>query len=215
MKLFIDSANLNDIKTAVSWGIIDGVTTNPSLMAREEGVDFKDVVKNICKMVDGPVSAEAINQEADKIIIEGQELSKIHENIVVKIPCTVEGLKAVKFLESRHIKTNVTLVFSPSQVLLAAKAGASYISPFVGRLDDIGEDGMAMIDKSLQIIRNYHFESQIIVASVRSLGQVEKSALLDAHIATVPFKILEQMYQHSLTDAGIKKFLEDWVKIGK
>jgi len=215
MQLFIDSANLNEIKTAVSWGIIDGVTTNPSLMAKEQGIDFKDAIKQICEIVDGPVSAEAVNQQADKIVSEGQDLSRIHANVVVKIPCTIEGLKAVKFLESKHIRTNVTLVFSPNQVLLAAKAGASYISPFVGRLDDIGEDGMAMVEKSLKIIRNYHFNSQIIVASVRNLEHVEKAALLDAHIATVPFKILEQMYQHNLTDAGIKKFLEDWAKVGK
>jgi len=213
MKIFVDSANLNEIKTAVSWGIVDGVTTNPSLMAKEQGIDFRDVIKQICGIVNGPVSAEAINQEADKIIAEGHELSKIHENVVVKIPCTIEGLKSVKVLEAEDIKTNVTLVFSPNQVLLAAKAGASYISPFIGRLDDIGEDGMKMIEKSLQIIRNYHFESQIIVASIRNLEHVEKAALLDAHIATIPFKILQQMYQHNLTDSGIKKFLEDWKKV--
>ncbi|MFA6486106.1 MAG: fructose-6-phosphate aldolase [Candidatus Magasanikbacteria bacterium] len=213
MQLFIDSANIADIKTALSWGIVDGVTTNPSLIAKEQGIDFREAIKDICDLTIGPVSAEAVSAEADDIVAEGRELSKLRENVVVKIPCTVEGLKAVKILEGQHIKTNVTLVFTPSQVLLAAKAGASYISPFVGRLDDIGEDGMAMIERSLQIIRNYHFKSQIIVASVRSASHVEKAALLDAHIATVPFKILSELYRHDLTDAGIKKFNEDWAKV--
>jgi transaldolase len=213
MKIFIDSANVNDIKTAVAWGVVDGVTTNPSLVAKEQGIDFKMAIKQICEIAGGPVSAEVIALEADKMVTEGQELSKLHPNVVVKIPCTADGIKAAKELENQGIKTNVTLVFTPNQVLLAAKAGASYISPFVGRLDDLGEDGMAMIEKSVAIIKNYGFKSQIIVASVRSVAHVERAAVLGAHIATVPFKILQTMYQHPLTDAGIKKFLEDWEKM--
>lgn len=213
MKIFVDSANINDIKTAVGWGVVDGVTTNPSLVAKEQGIDFKSAIKQICEIAGGPVSAEVIALETDKIVVEGHELAKLHPNVVVKVPCTADGVKAAKELESMGIKTNVTLVFTPNQVLLAAKAGASYISPFVGRLDDLGEDGMAMIEKSVAIIKNYGFKSQIIVASVRSSVHVERAAVLGAHIATVPFKILQEMYRHPLTDSGIKKFLEDWEKV--
>lgn len=212
MKLFIDSANIEEIKKAASWGIIDGATTNPTLIARE-GRDFKKTVIEICEIVKGPVSAEVLSLEADKMAEEGQKLAKWHKNVVIKIPCTWEGLRAAKELEGRGIKTNVTLVFSPAQVLAAAKVGASYISPFVGRLDDIKEDGMAMVQKSLEIIKNYGFKSQIIVASVRSVAAIERAARIGAPIATVPFKILEEIVTHPLTDAGIEKFLTDWKRM--
>ena len=209
MKFFIDSANLEEIRSAVSWGMIGGVTTNPSLIAKEKK-DFKKTIVEICKLVNGPVSAETTSLNAEGMVKEGKEFSKWHKNIYVKVPATVEGIKAVRKMKSFRIKTNVTLVFSSNQVLLAAKAGADLISPFVGRLDDAGEDGLRMIAESLQIIENYKFKSQILVASIRSPLTVERSAILGAHIATVPFKILEQMYKHPLTDQGIKKFLEDW-----
>jgi len=211
MKFFIDTANVEEIKKAVAWGLVDGVTTNPSLVAKE-GRDFKQTVLEICELVDGPVSAEVISLEADKMVEEAKDLAKWHKNVIIKLPCTTEGLKACKKLESSGIKTNVTLVFSSNQVLCAAKAGASYISPFVGRLDDAGEDGLKMIEESLQIIKNYGFTSQIIVASIRSPLTVAKAAELGAHVATIPFKIMEQLVKHPLTDVGIKKFLADWEK---
>jgi len=214
MQLFIDSANVADIKTAVGWGVVDGVTTNPSLAAKE-GRNFKEMVLEICQIVSGPISAEAVSITTPEIIAEGRELRAWHKNIVVKIPCTEQGIAACHVLEKEGIKTNITLVFTPNQVLLAAKAGASFISPFVGRLDDAGEDGMKMIGESVQIIKNYNFKSQIIVASVRSTEHVKKGAMLGAQVATVPFKILKEMFTHPLTDAGIKKFLEDWEKVKK
>lgn len=209
MKIFIDSANIDEIRAAAGWGIVDGVTTNPSLVAKE-GRDFKEVVQEICAIVDGPISAEVLSLEADKMIAEAREIAVWHKNIVIKLPCTAEGLKASVALAELGIKTNVTLVFSANQVLLAAKAKATFISPFVGRLDDAGEDGLQMIDEAMRIIRNYGFTSEIIVASIRSPLTVQKAAAIGAHIATVPFKILEQMVKHPLTDAGIKKFLQDW-----
>lgn len=212
MQLFIDSANLEEIKTAASWGILNGATTNPSLIAKE-GKDFKKTILEICKLIKGPVSAETVSLDAAGMVKEGKEFAGWHKNIYVKVPCTIEGIKAVQAFKKLKIRTNVTLVFSPNQVLLAAKAGADLISPFVGRLDDAGEDGMEMIAKSIAIIENYNFTSRILVASVRSPLMVERAAILGAHIATVPFKILEQMYQHPLTDSGIKKFLEDWEKV--
>ncbi len=212
MKFFIDTANIEEIKTAYSWGVVDGVTTNPSLVAKE-GKNFKEVVLEICNIVDGPISAEVIGLESAKMIEEAKELATWHKNIVIKIPCTPEGLKAVVELSKQNIKTNVTLVFSANQVLLAAKAGATYISPFVGRLDDAGEDGLEMIANSLAIIENYNFSSQILVASIRSPLTVQKAAVLGAHVATIPFKVLQQMFKHPLTDAGIKKFLEDWESV--
>lgn len=212
MQLFIDSANLEEIKTAASWGILNGATTNPSLIAKE-GKDFKKTILEICKLVNGPVSAETVSPNAAGMVKEGKIFATWHKNIYVKVPCTIEGIKAVQAFKKLKIKTNVTLVFSPNQVLLAAKAGADLISPFVGRLDDAGEDGMEMIVKSFAIIENYNFTSKILVASVRSPLMVERAAALGAHIATVPFKILEQLYQHPLTDSGIKKFLEDWKKV--
>ncbi len=209
MKLFIDSANISEIKEAVSWGIIDGATTNPTLIAKQ-GCDFKQTVIEICKIVNGPVSAEVLSLESEKMVREARELANWHPNVVIKIPCTAEGLKAAKKLAALGIKTNVTLVFSPNQVLAAAKAGATFISLFVGRLDDSGEDGLAAVEESLQILRNYEFKSQLIVASVRSPLTMQHAAALGAHIATVPFKILQQMLAHPLTDAGIARFLEDW-----
>ena len=212
MKFFIDTANIEEIKTAHAWGVIDGVTTNPSLVAKE-GRDFKQVVLVICSIVDGPVSAEVISLEAEKMIIEAKELAAWHKNVIVKIPCTPDGLKAVKELSKLNIKTNVTLVFSANQVLLASKAGATYVSPFVGRLDDVGEDGLQMIAESVAIIKNYSFFSQILVASIRSPLTVQKAAVLGAHVATIPFKVLQQMFKHPLTDNGIKTFLADWNKL--
>lgn len=212
MKFFIDTANIEEIKTAHAWGVVDGVTTNPSLVAKE-GRDFKQVVLEICSIVDGPVSAEVISLEAEKMIVEAKELAAWHKNVVVKIPCTPDGLKAVKELSKLNIKTNVTLVFSANQVLLASKAGATYISPFVGRLDDVGEDGLQMITDSVAIIKNYNFSSQILVASIRSPLTVQKAAVLGAQVATIPFKVLQQMFKHPLTDNGIKTFLADWEKL--
>ena len=214
MKLFIDTANLDEIKTAASWGIIDGVTTNPTLIARE-GRDFKKTILEITKMVDGPISAETVSLDAAGMVKEGKEFAKWHKNIHVKVPCTSEGIKAVKEFGKLGIKTNVTLVFSVSQVLLAAKAGATLISPFVGRLADAGEDAMQMIAESVQIIDNYNFESQLLVASVRDTRMVTDAATFGAHIATCPFKVLEAMFKHPLTDKGIEKFLEDWKKANK
>ena len=214
MKLFIDTANLDEIKTAASWGILDGVTTNPTLIAKE-GRDFKKTILEICKMVDGPISAETVSLDAEGMVKEGKEFVTWHKNVHVKVPCTAEGIKAVVAFKKLKIKTNVTLVFSTNQVLLAAKAGATLISPFVGRLVDAGENGMNMIAESVQIIENYGFESQILVASVRDPRMVTDAATLGAHIATVPFKVLEMLFKHPLTDVGIKKFLEDWAKVSK
>ncbi len=213
MKLFIDSANIQEIETAASWGVIDGVTTNPTLIAKE-GKDFKKTILQICKLVNGPISAETISLDAEGMVKEGKIFAAWHKNIYVKVPATIEGIKAVKKFKALKIKTNVTLVFSSNQVLLAAKAGANLISPFVGRLDDAGEDGMRMVAESLQIIENYNFESKILVASVRSPLAIERAAMMGAHITTAPFKVLEQMYKHPLTDQGIQKFLEDWKKVG-
>jgi len=212
MKLFIDTANVDEIRQAASWGIIDGVTTNPSLIARE-GRDFVEVVKEICQIVDGPISAEVVSQDAAGMLREAEPLLEIHKNITIKIPMTLEGLKAVKALSSKGAMTNVTLIFSPNQALLAAKAGATFISPFVGRLDDISHEGMELIAAIMQIYRNYQFQTQVIVASVRHPLHVLESARIGAHIATVPFGVLKQLSQHPLTDIGIKRFLDDWARI--
>lgn len=214
MKLFIDTANVNEIREANSWGVICGVTTNPSLIAKE-GRDFVEVVKEITDIVDGPISAEVISLDHEGMIKEARELAKIHKNIVIKIPMTIEGLKAVKVLSKEGIKTNVTLIFSSAQALLAAKAGATYVSPFIGRLDDIGQDGMYLIEEIVRIFDNYGIETEIIAASIRHPIHVEKAALAGAHIATVPFKVLEQMTKHPLTDIGIERFLKDWEKVPK
>lgn len=214
MKFFIDTANVKEIKEANALGLVDGVTTNPSLVSKE-GRDFKELIKEICSIVDGPISAEAISLDADGMIKEARELSKIHKNIVVKIPMTPEGLKAVKTVSKEGIKTNVTLVFSPSQALLAAKAGATYVSPFVGRLDDISHVGMDIIEQILIIFDNYGFDTEIIVASIRNPLHVVDAALMGAHVATIPYSVMIQLAKHPLTDIGIKRFLEDWEKVPK
>jgi transaldolase len=214
MKLFIDTANVDEIREINDWGIICGVTTNPSLIARE-GKDFLEVIKEITSIVDGPISAEVISLESSEMIKEARELAKIHKNIIIKIPMTKEGLKAVKVLSSENIKTNVTLIFSSAQALLAARAGATYVSPFVGRLDDIGYDGINVIKEISEIFFNYEIQTEIIAASIRHPMHVIESAKAGAHIATVPYKVLEQMINHPLTDAGIKKFLKDWETVPK
>ncbi len=214
MKIFLDTANVEQIREANSWGIIDGVTTNPSLIARE-GRDFREVVEEICSIVNGPISAEVISLEAKGMVKEGRELAKIHENINIKVPMCSEGLKAVKELSSRGIKTNVTLVFSANQALLAAKAGASFVSPFVGRIDDTGHDGMQVVHDIVQIYLNYAYETEIIAASVRHPIHVLEAAKAGAHISTIPWKVLEQMVKHPQTDLGIQAFLKDWEKVPK
>ena len=211
MKFFLDTANVDEIKEAVSMGLVDGVTTNPSLIAKEKA-DYRTRIKEICEIVDGPVSAEVLSLEADEMIKEARELSKIHPNVVVKIPITTEGIKATKALSQEGIKINVTLVFSATQALLAAKAGASYVSPFIGRLDDISTVGMDLVEQIVTIFGNYGFETEIIVASIRHPGHVLEAALLDADIATIPFKVIKQLSQHPLTDIGLKRFLDDWEK---
>jgi len=214
MKIFIDTANLEQIMEANSWGILDGVTTNPSLVAKE-GCEFEKRVKDICEIVDGPISAEAVSMDSKGMIKEARQLSKIHKNVVVKIPMTAEGLKAVKVLSKEGVKTNVTLVFSPNQALLAAKAGATYVSPFVGRLDDISHNGMDLVRDIVTIYRNYGFKTQVIAASMRHPVHVTEAALAGAHVATVPYDILKKMLKHNLTDEGIQKFLKDWEKVPK
>jgi len=214
MKFFIDTANVKEIREAASLGIVDGVTTNPSLIAKE-GKDFKQVIKEICSIVDGPISAEAVSLEADKMVAEGEDLAKIHKNVVVKLPMTRDGLKATKVLAERGIKVNVTLVFSPTQALLAAKVGAAYVSPFVGRLDDISHYGMDLVRQIMGIYNNYGFGTEVIVASVRNPLHVVDAALAGAHIATIPFSVIDQMVKHPLTDIGIEKFLTDWKKLEK
>lgn len=209
MKLFIDTANVDEIREAYSLGVICGVTTNPSLIARE-GRNFAGVVREIASIVDGPISAEAVSLEAGAMVAEAVELAAIHPNIVVKIPMTADGLKATKILSQKGIRTNVTLVFSANQALLAARAGASYVSPFVGRLDDISQDGMLLIYDIMQIFDRYELQAEVISASIRHPVHVTESAKAGAHIATVPYKVLMQMINHPLTDAGIEKFLKDW-----
>ncbi len=214
MKIFLDTANVEHIKEANSWGVIDGVTTNPSLIAKE-GRRFEDVVKEICAIVDGPISAEVISMDAPGMLKEAKELVKIHENVVIKIPMTAEGLKAVRECANRGIKTNVTLVFSANQALLSAKAGATYVSPFIGRLDDAGHEGMQIIRDIVQIYMNYAFETEVIVASVRHPVHVVDAAKAGAHIATIPYDVLKKMVKHPLTDLGIAAFLKDWEKVPK
>lgn len=216
MKFFIDTANIDEIKEAASIGILDGVTTNPTLLAREKGKgDFKTILKKICDLVDGPVSAEVVAMDADGMVREAEELSKLHKNIVIKIPMCKEGLKAIRTLNSKGIQTNCTLIFSPIQALLAAKAGASFVSPFVGRLDDVSHVGMDLIEDIAAIFDNYDISTEIIVASVRNPLHVVEAALMGADIATIPFKVIEQLTKHPLTDIGIKNFLEDWKKVDK
>jgi transaldolase len=214
MKLFLDSANLTEIRDAAAMGLIDGVTTNPSLVAKE-GRPFAQLIADICRIVDGPISAEVTAVDAEGIVREGRELVKIHHNVVVKVPLIPEGLKAVRQLSREGIKTNVTLCFSSTQALLAAKAGASFISPFVGRLDDISEQGMDVIKQIVTIYRNYGFSTQVLVASVRHPLHVIEGAMLGAHVATMPYAVLMQLAKHPLTDIGLKKFLADWEKLPK
>ena len=214
MKFFIDTANIAEIKEAHAMGMVDGVTTNPSLIAKEGG-DFKEIITEITKIVDGPISAEVISLDTDGMVREARELAKIHDNIVVKIPMTVDGLKAVRVLAAENIKTNVTLIFSPLQALMAAKAGASYVSPFVGRLDDLSQEGMLLVEQVVEIYHNYAFETEIIVASVRNPLHVLDAALMGADIATIPFNVLSRLAAHPLTDKGIKAFLDDWKKSGR
>jgi transaldolase len=214
MKLFIDTANVEEIKKADDMGVICGVTTNPSLIAKE-GRIFEDVVREIASIVDGPISAEVISLDSEGMIKEAIELSKIHKNIIIKLPMTVEGLKAVKVLSKEKIKTNVTLIFSAGQALLAAKAGASYVSPFVGRLDDISNDGMNIIKEIVEIFRNYEIDTEIIAASIRHPMHVIGAAKLGCHIATIPYKVIEQLTKHPLTDKGIDQFLKDWETVPK
>jgi transaldolase len=214
MKFFIDTADVNEIREAHELGLVDGVTTNPSLIAKS-GRKFKDVIKEIVSIVDGPISAEVISLDAKGMIKEARELVKIHKNIVVKVPMTPEGLKATKELTKLKIKTNVTLIFTSMQALLAAKAGATYVSPFVGRLDDISQDGMGIIEEIRTIFDNYGYMAEIIVASIRNPIHVLNSALIGADVATIPYSVMLQLSKHPLTDAGVKKFLEDWEKVPK
>jgi len=214
MKFFIDTANIEEIKKGVALGMVDGVTTNPSLIARENR-PFEELLQEICDLVDGPVNGEAVSLDAEGMVKEGRTLAAFHPNIVVKIPMTTEGLKAVKILSGENIKTNVTLIFSAMQALMAAKAGASYVSPFVGRLDDISQVGMDLVSDIMNIYGNYGYETEIIVASVRNPVHVLESALIGADIATIPLKVIEQLAKHPLTDIGMEKFLADWEKRAK
>jgi transaldolase len=213
MKIFIDSANLDEIREASDMGVLDGVTTNPSLVSKEGHKDFRSMLEKICEIVDGDISAEVISTTADEIVKEGQELAKIHDNIVVKVPLITEGLKAVRRLTDEGIRTNVTLCFSPSQALLAAKAGAYIISPFVGRLDDISQDGMTLISQIITIYDNYGYDTQVLVASIRHPIHFVESAMLGADISTLPFKVIKQLAKHPLTDSGLESFLNDWKKL--
>lgn len=214
MKFFIDTANIEEIKKANEMGLLDGVTTNPSLVSKE-GREFKELIIEICSIVNGPVNAEVISSDAKGMIKEAGELAKLADNIVVKIPLIKEGLKAVRILSEEGIKTNVTLCFSAVQALMAAKAGANYISPFVGRLDDVGHDGMEIVEQILGIYENYGYETEVIVASIRNPIHVLKAALMGADIATIPFNVMEQLIKHPLTDVGLEKFLADWKKTGR
>lgn len=212
MKFFIDTANVEEIKKANNLGLLDGVTTNPTLISRE-GREFRELIEEICSIVDGPVNAEVISTDSDGMVKEAKELAKIADNIVIKIPLIEDGLKAVKRLTSEGIKTNVTLCFSPIQALMAAKAGASFVSPFVGRLDDISTHGMKLIEQIVTIYENYGFETEIIVASIRNPIHVLEAALMGADIATIPYKVMEQLIKHPLTDIGLERFLKDWEKV--
>jgi transaldolase len=214
MKLFLDSANLEEIREVASWGVLDGVTTNPSLCSKEN-TSFEDNIRAICAVCPGPVSAECVSLKADEILVEGRGLARLAPNIAVKIPVGLEGLKATKALHAEGIAVNMTLVFSTGQALLAAKAGARFVSPFIGRLDDVSEDGMALIEEIAQVFENYRFETEIIVASVRHPRHVIEAARIGADIATVPYGVMEKLVRHPLTDIGIERFLADWRKVKK
>lgn len=212
MKLFIDTANVDEIREIAEWGVVDGVTTNPSLIAKEKR-DFKEVVTEITGIIDGPISAEVVSLKHDEMIEEAKELAKIHKNIIIKVPMTEEGLIAVKELHAMGIKTNVTLVFTSTQALLAAKAGASYVSPFLGRLDDISTNGLNLIEEIMDIFNNYSYDTEVIAASIRHPMHVVECARLGCDIATVPYKVFKQMLHHPLTDSGIERFLKDWESV--
>ncbi|UCE18082.1 MAG: fructose-6-phosphate aldolase [Gemmatimonadota bacterium] len=214
MKIFIDTANVSEIREAVSLGIIDGVTTNPTLLSKEKGT-FREILIEICSLVDGPISAEVVSEQSEGMVEEARELAKIGKNITIKVPMSTEGMKAVTILSQESIWTNMTLVFSPSQAILAAKAGARFISPFVGRVDDMSHFGMDSVRQIVTIYENYGFDTEIIVASIRHPLHVVEAALAGAHIATVPFKVIQQLVKHPLTDIGIKRFQEDWEKVTK
>jgi transaldolase len=214
MKFFIDTANVDSIREAYSWGIVDGVTTNPSLIAKE-GRDFKETILEICDIVDGPVSAEVVSLDTDGMLREAREIAGWHKNIIIKVPMTKDGMRATKILKAEGIRTNVTLMFSPNQALIAAKAGGTFLSIFVGRLDDAGHDGMEVVRDVVDMIDTYGFDSEIIVASIRHPIHVVESVRAGAHIATIPFGVLDQMFKHPLTDTGIEKFLADWAKTPK
>ncbi len=209
MKLYLDTGNVDEIRKAASYGMIDGITTNPSLVSKE-GREFKDLLLEICQIIDGPISAEVVSVEAEAMVKEGRELAKIHKNIVVKVPLIPEGLKATKQMASDGIRVNVTLCFSATQALMAAKAGAWCVSPFIGRLDDISSDGMDLIEQILTIYENYDFPTQVLVASVRHIQHVTDAALLGGHICTMPYTVFQQLVKHPLTDSGLSKFLADW-----
>jgi len=211
MLIFLDTGNTKEIKEAASWGVLDGITTNPSLVAKEER-SFKDLLKEICSLVDGPISAEVVSVEADAMVKEGKDLATVHKNIVVKVPLIPEGLKACKALTSQGIRVNVTLCFSPNQALLAAKAGAWCVSPFIGRLDDISHNGMELIRDIVTIYRNYQYKTKVLVASVRGPQHVVEAAKIGGDICTMPYTVYKQLVQHPLTDSGLKKFLADWDK---
>jgi len=214
MRIFLDTANITEIREAASMGILDGITTNPSLVAKE-GRDFKELLKEICSVVDGDISAEVVATELDGMLKEGRDLAKIDDKIVVKVPLIKEGLKAVKRFKAEGIRTNVTLCFSPNQALLAAKAGAYLVSPFVGRLDDIGTDGMELIQQILTIYRNYDYDTQVLVASIRHPIHVVQAAMMGADVGTMPFGVFTQLIKHPLTDIGLERFLADWKKLQK
>ncbi len=214
MKIYLDTANVKEIHEAASFGLLDGVTTNPSLVVKE-GRSFREMLQEVCKIVDGPISAEVVSVEADAMVKEGKELAKIHKNIVVKCPLIPEGLKATKRLAAEGIKVNVTLCFSPTQALLAAKAGAWCVSPFIGRLDDISTSGMELIRQILTIYKNYDYKTLVLVASVRHPQHVAEAALAGGHICTMPYSVFQMLFKHPLTDAGLKKFLDDWKAKGQ
>lgn len=214
MKFFLDTANLKEIRTVAGWGILDGVTTNPSLVAKE-GLKFEDLIREIAAIVPGPISVECVEETASAIVKEGRELAKLAPNIAIKIPITIGGLPAIKELSNEGIMVNTTLIFSASQALLAAKAGAKFVSPFIGRLDDISQDGMGLIDEIVTIFGNYRFSTEIIVASIRHPRHVVEAALLGADICTIPFAVIDKLAKHPLTDLGIERFMADWGKVKK
>ena len=214
MKFFLDTANVDSIREAYSWGVVDGVTTNPSLVAKE-GRDFKETILEICRIVDGPISAEVVSPNAEGMVKEARDIAGWHKNIVIKVPMTKEGMRAAGMLKAEGIRTNITLIFSPNQALIAAKAGGTYLSVFVGRLDDVGEEGMAVVRDVVDMIDTYGFDSEVIVASIRNPMHVVEAMRAGAHVATIPFPVLDQMFKHPLTDIGIEKFLADWTKVPK